>query len=80
VTHALDQLALPQFGLHQRADGSVILRLAQAALPLADAARAALAAIFGAHSIALEVIPAPDKIIQYTSELDAGMNDAARPG
>jgi phenylacetate-CoA ligase len=41
VTHALDQVALPQFGLHQRADGSVILRLAQAALPLADAARGA---------------------------------------
>jgi phenylacetate-CoA ligase len=70
VTHAFDQLALSQFSLHQRADGSVILRLAPAALPLADAARAALAPIFGAHNIALEVIPAPDKIIQYTSDLD----------
>jgi phenylacetate-CoA ligase len=80
VTHAFDQLALSQFGLHQRADGSVILRLARAALPLADAARAALAPIFGAHSIALEVIPEPDKIIQYTSELDASMNDDPWPG
>jgi len=71
VTHALGQFPIPQFGLHQRADGTVILRLSETALPLLDAARAALKPLFGAQTIDVEVIAVEDKINQYTSDLES---------
>ena len=70
VTHALGLLALPQFGLHQHADGSLVLRLAKSALSLADVALAALKPLFGGEVIAVEAISAEDKIVQYTSAME----------
>lgn len=71
VSHALGALPLPQFGLHQGADGSLALRLTPAGLHLADAARAALAVLFPDQAIAVDIIVAGDKIVQYTSALCA---------
>jgi phenylacetate-CoA ligase len=70
VTHALQDIPLPQFGLHQRANGSLALRLAPLALVSSQPALAALRELFGPLEIELEQIPAPDKMLQYTSELD----------
>lgn len=70
ITHALGQLALPQFGLHQHADGKLVLRLTQSALPLAEAAKSALTPIFGFQHISVDLISAEDKIVQYTSDLE----------
>lgn len=69
VTHALRPLAIAHFGFHQLADGSVILRLAASALAFGDAARAALAPLFGGQEITVELLQSEDKTIQYTSEL-----------
>ena len=67
ITHALKPLAIALFGVHQHGDGSVALRLAPGAMPLAGQARTLLAPFFGA--IAVETLLAEDKIIQYTSDL-----------
>ena len=69
VTHALHPLAIPHFGFHQRADGSLVLRLGAGAMPFADQAVAALAALFGAQAVEVELLDAEDKIVQYTSDL-----------
>ncbi|KQQ31878.1 capsule biosynthesis protein CapK [Duganella sp. Leaf126] len=69
VTHALQHLPIPHFGVHQQADGKVVLRLAQAMSPLGDQARAALETLFGAGSVTLAVLGADDKTVQYTSDL-----------
>lgn len=70
VTHALQHLPIPHFSVHQRADGRVILRLAQARTQLgADACRA-LEALFGAGAVSLEVLTAEDKTVQYSSDLE----------
>src|SRR5262249_16571526 len=71
VTHALGRFPIAQFGLHQRADGSIILRLAENAASLVDAARAALKPLLGTQTIDLELIAAEDKIVQYTSDLES---------
>ena len=73
VTHALDRLPLPQFGLHQNADGTLILRLAGADRRDADAARGLLAALFGELPISLEAIAGEDKILQYSSDMDQAL-------
>lgn len=73
VTHALGFLAIPQFGVHQRADGSISLRLPEAALPIANAALAALKPLFDAKTIEIETLTADDKIVQYTSDLDGAL-------
>ncbi|QJD88951.1 AMP-binding protein [Duganella dendranthematis] len=70
VTHALQHLPIPHFGVHQCADGRVILRLAQARTQLGEDARRALEALFGAGAVALEVLTAQDKTVQYSSDLD----------
>ena len=73
VTHALHPLALPHFGLHQAADGSIVLRLAAGSLALADAARKLLQPLFGAQTIKIDILMAEDKTIQYTSGLDGAV-------
>lgn len=69
LTHALQSLPVSRFSLHQRADGSVILRLAGDAMPFAAAARAALTPLFGRASVQVEELVVEDKTIQYTSDL-----------
>jgi phenylacetate-CoA ligase len=69
VTHALGSLALPQFCLHQCADGSLVLRLSKTALSFAQAALLALKPLLGDQDIAVEAIQSDDKIVQYTSDL-----------
>jgi len=70
VTHALSALPIPQFGLHQRVDRSLLLRLAPSALNLDEAVFAALAPLFGNLRIETEQLQADDKINQYTSALE----------
>jgi len=70
VTYALQDLPLPQFGLQQRANGGLVVRLSPAARALVERVRAALRALFGDVEIDVEEIAAPDKILQYTSDLD----------
>ena len=69
ITHALRPLPLSHFGFHQEADGSVILRLAADSMACAEAARAALAPLFGVQAVDIELLIADDKIVQYTSNL-----------
>ena len=69
VTHALHPLAIPHFAFHQRADGSVILRLAPGAMAQAQAATAALAQLFPGQPVGVEPLDAQDKTLQYTSDL-----------
>ncbi|MBL8058871.1 MAG: hypothetical protein JNK29_19355 [Anaerolineales bacterium] len=76
VTAALKPLALPQFQLHQAADGALRLRL-RGAEALAAPARAALLDLFGqAQALTVESLPDAagpgDKVMQYTSELPLG--------
>lgn len=71
VTAALKPLALPQFTLHQAADGALTLRLPPD--HLADARpRGALKGLFGPDQ-SLAVLPlendAGGKVVQYTSEI-----------
>ena len=73
VTHALLPLPLPHFNVHQRSDAAIVLRLAPGGMPWADAARAALARLFGA-SVDVELLDADGKTLQYTSDL-AGAHD-----
>ncbi len=69
ITHALHALPIPHFGLHQEADGTVTLRLAPRAMYLAAAARHALAPLFGAQLVNVDVLTAEDKTLQYSSDL-----------
>lgn len=70
ITHALQRLALPQYTLHQRLDGGLILR-AIAGATEREAAVAALAELFGVgQRIEASSVPAfGDKVVQYTSEI-----------
>lgn len=71
VTTALKPFALPQFTLHQQADGSLRLRVRGEVPP--DALRPVLHELFGAQQM-LRIEPLvtmeSDKVIQYTSEYD----------
>ncbi len=69
VTHALHPLAISHFAFYQGADGALTLRLGAGAMALADAATRALAPLFGTQAIAVEVLTAEDKTIQYISDL-----------
>jgi phenylacetate-CoA ligase len=73
VTHALLPFPLPHFNVHQRADASVVLRLASGGMPWAGEARAALARLFGGP-VDVEGLDADGKTLQYTSDL-AGAHD-----
>jgi phenylacetate-CoA ligase len=70
VTNALARFALPQFTLHQFADGALRLKVRR---PPADPAhiRAVLLALFGADQLlTIEAVDSlGDKVIQYTSDL-----------
>ncbi|HVE53075.1 MAG TPA: AMP-binding protein, partial [Ramlibacter sp.] len=70
VTHALASLPLPRYGLHQRVDGALVLRLAPAAMAYARPAADALQGVFGDVPLAVQEIDAEDKILQYTSDLE----------
>lgn len=69
VTGALKHLALPQFTLHQAADGSLQLKVRRSHVDLSQI-RAALLALFGPDQILAvkEVESLGDKVIQYTSD------------
>ena len=77
VTSNLKPFALPQFSLHQAADGALTLRV-RAAADTAQArsgVRAALLALFGpAQRLAIEVADEPGdatgKVMQYTSDMN----------
>ena len=70
VTHALQPLALRQFQLQQRSDGSLVLRVAGLGRQ-EPALRAALLALFGAEQALLveELRPGDGKLSQFSSEL-----------
>ncbi|WP_229418202.1 AMP-binding protein [Massilia sp. Root351] len=70
VTHALQNLPIPHFSVHQHADAKVVLRMKQAVTPLGDEARSALETLFGAGQVTLEVLAADDKTLQYSSDLE----------
>lgn len=70
VTHAFAPLPLPQYGLHQRADASLVLRLSRDAAAHAPQVLAALRALLGDLPVSVETITAEDKILQYTSDLE----------
>ena len=70
MTAALKRLALPQYSLHQNADGSLRLRVAGEALA-DDALRAALLGVFGPElSLSIEPFdPATaGKLSQYSRD------------
>lgn len=73
ITHALKSLPLSHFGFHQAADGGLTLRLAPNALHLGDPARILLASLFGSQPVAVVLLTAEDKIVQYTSNLDGAL-------
>ena len=68
ITHALQDFPVAQFRLHQHADATVTLFLPAAAQHLADAARAALGALFDAAVVHVARLDAGDKAIQYSSD------------
>jgi phenylacetate-CoA ligase len=71
VTHALARFAIPQYALHQSADGALTLRLSRR-LADRDEVVAALSALFG-EPCPLRVeedVPFDGKVVQYTSDLD----------
>lgn len=70
VTHALAALPLPQYALHQAADGGFVLSLAANAMRYANAAEEALRALLGAVDLRVEAIAADGKLLQYTSDLE----------
>lgn len=69
VTHALQPYPISHFNLHQGSDGSVALRLAPHSMRWACEAGAALERLFG-HPVAVDVLDADGKSLQYTSELE----------
>lgn len=71
VTHALAALPLPQFALHQEADGGFVLHLAARAMPHAEAVGKALRTLLGDVRLRVEPIATDGKVLQYTSELEA---------
>lgn len=70
ITHALQALPLPQYGFHQRADGSCVIRLAASVMYLAEDAKQALAGLFDIRQLTVETITTDNKILQYTSDLE----------
>jgi len=70
VTNALRRLALPQFTLHQNADGALTMRV-RAPAPAESEIRDAVRGLFGADQvITLESVDTlGDKVVQYTSDI-----------
>jgi phenylacetate-CoA ligase len=69
VSHALGHLPLAHYGLHQQADGALVLRL-PARSDCTDDARLALRALLGALPLTIAPIGGDDKIMQYSSDLE----------
>jgi phenylacetate-CoA ligase len=70
VTHALSHLPLAQFGLHQKEDASLVLRLAPNSMSMSPQVLQALVTLFGTARIDVEELTAEGKVLQYTSDLD----------
>ena len=70
VTHLLGRFPIAQFTLHQRSDGSVLMKICGAASDR-RAIRNALQSLFGAEAMIEieEAGPLDEKLIQYTSDL-----------
>lgn len=70
VSHCLAAFALPQYNLHQRTDGSLLLQVGSSALEAAPFFTTALKKLFGS-SIRVDVtlLKPVDKPIQYTSDI-----------
>lgn len=69
ITHAFKDLSLPQWSLHQAADGSLTLRHAGGGHQ-DETARGVLQRLFGLLPLHIQPLPAGgDKVIQYTSDL-----------
>ncbi|MBI5880344.1 MAG: capsule biosynthesis protein CapK [Chloroflexi bacterium] len=70
VTNPLRPLALPQFTLHQRADGALAMRV-RAPAPDEAAIRTAVRDLFGAdQAVSIEIVDSlGDKVVQYTSDI-----------
>lgn len=71
VTHLLQRLGLPQFSLHQGADGELTLRVLQGSAATDDA-RDRVMTLFGPGQV-LELERVPEfegKIVQYTSDVE----------
>lgn len=68
-TQIVQQLPMAQFGLHQAADASLVLRLAQGSMRYRDEAAAAIRALLGNHPLSVEPIVADGKFLQYTTDL-----------
>lgn len=69
VTQALKGLPLVRWALHQRGDAGLLLRI-EAERPPTEALHAALQALFGpSQAIEISMLPAGDKVVQYTSDL-----------
>jgi phenylacetate-CoA ligase len=69
VSHALSAIPFSRYGLHQHADGRLVLHLAAAEWTMADAARRALKTLFGDQPIEAMSTTAEDKLVQYSSDL-----------
>jgi len=70
VTGALHHLALPQFALHQLADGALYMKVVRGAADQRQI-REALLALFGSsQALTIEEVDSlGDKVVQYTSDL-----------
>ncbi|MGV3662777.1 MAG: capsule biosynthesis protein CapK [Prosthecobacter sp.] len=69
VTHAFRNLALPQWSMHQAADGAITLLHAGGA-SAEDDIRSILERLFGPVPLRIGALPADgDKFVQYTSDL-----------
>lgn len=71
ITHLLQGFAVPQYTLHQNADGHLRLRLARPSQQV-DAIRQALLGLFGTgQRLEIETVESFDgKVVQYTSDLN----------
>jgi phenylacetate-CoA ligase len=71
ITHALQAFAIPQYTLHQRADGKLFLRLVKNSASLPHV-RQTLETVLGPGlSLEIEEVDTFEgKVIQYTSERD----------
>lgn len=63
-------MPLSHYGLHQRADGSLEVRLPTGAMCLAASAREALHKLLGGWPMIILPIEAEDKSVQYSSDFE----------
>jgi phenylacetate-CoA ligase len=70
ISHALKDLPVAQFGLHQNSDGSFIFFLSQSAMTHRDLGLAALTKVLGEVKVSVQAIETDDKFLQYTSDLE----------